>query len=106
MGFLGRVLLLGLSALAGNWAGDRLRAATTGEPGHQLSLAHTDEAGETTTALNLLMTNLLPAILVGLTAKPRWLWAFIGGTVTSFLLGDRYEESFWQLAGLEGTEER
>ncbi len=87
--------LLLIASLMGNWVGDRLRLQITGEPGHQMSLLHTNPEGEITLAINPLLSNLLPGMLMGfLGGKPHWLWAFIGGAIASIYLGDQYEQEF------------
>ena len=85
-----------LAAAAGNFVGDKLRAQVTQTPGHQLEFVQTDEYGNTFIAANLLLSNFLPAILVSLFARPRWAFAFLGGLVASFIMGDHYEDWLWE----------
>jgi hypothetical protein len=85
------------AGLLGNWVGERIREGFTGEPGHELTLFNTDETGQTVVALNPLMTNLLPALLGAVLGKPRWYNAFVYGAMASALMGDQYEEKFWEL---------
>ncbi len=88
----GGLLLIAGAALAGNWTGDNLRAATTGESGQDLSLVHTTPEGATVLGLNVTLTNFVPALILGLLAgRPRMLYAFVSGAVISALVGDRYE---------------
>jgi hypothetical protein len=82
------------AALLGNWLGDVLRAATTGESEHQLGLVHTSFEGQTVLGLNVALTNFLPALLLALLAgKPRTLYAFVSGAVISALVGDGFERA-------------
>jgi len=95
-----RILLIAVSALAGNIAGDYLRQHYRGRPGHQWRLLHTNQDGQTVVALNPVVTNFLPALLLGLFMTPGSLLAFAAGALTSFLVGERYEISFWDLVDL------
>jgi hypothetical protein len=95
--FAGRTAVITAATLAGNWAGEQIRAQMTGQPGHQLKLVQQNEQGETLLAANPVFSNLLPGLLVGLFRKPAWFWALIGGAAASALLGDRYEAQFKQL---------
>lgn len=92
--FLGSVLSVMAAALIGNIVGDQLRAEANGEEPRDPSFIRTNEAGETVIATNVVWTNFLPGVLLGLSNQPRWLWAFIGGLAASRLMGDRYEEDF------------
>jgi hypothetical protein len=90
----GGALLIASAALAGNWVGDKLRAATTGENEHQLSLLHATPEGQTVLGLNISLTNFVPALFLALLAgKPRTLYAFVSGAVISALIGQGYERS-------------
>jgi hypothetical protein len=90
----GGPLLIAVAALAGNWIGGKLRAATTGESEHQLSFLHTTPEGQTIFGLNLQLTNFVPAFVLALLAgKPRTLYAFVSGAVISALVGDGYERA-------------
>jgi hypothetical protein len=91
-----RILIVILSAAAGNFVGDKLRTQITKSPGHQLEFVRTDEYGNTFIAANLLLSNFLPGLLVALIARPRWAFAFLGGLTASFILGDRYEDRLWE----------
>lgn len=94
--FFVRIFSILLAALAGNYAGDKLRMQLTGEPGHQLEFVHHDEHGNTFIAANLLLSNFLPALLLALIVRPRIVFAFLGGMVSSFFLGDRFENELWE----------
>jgi hypothetical protein len=90
----GGMLLVAGAALAGNWLGDNLRAVTTGDSAHQLSLVHADPDGHTVVGLNVALTNFVPALLLALLAgRPRTLYAFVSGAVISALVGDGYERA-------------
>jgi hypothetical protein len=91
-----RVFAILAAAMAGNYAGDKLRLQLTGEPGHQLEFVHQDEHGNTFIAANLLLSNYLPALLLAFVIRPRIVFAFLGGMVSSFFLGDRYENVMWE----------
>ncbi|MEJ2262554.1 MAG: hypothetical protein P8X95_03870 [Anaerolineales bacterium] len=94
--FIFRTFTTLIAALAGNWAGDRLRDQVTGRNGHQLRLVHTNEQGESIVALNPLLSNVMPALIMGSAGRPRWLYTFVGGILASAFLGDRYEEQFME----------
>jgi hypothetical protein len=90
----GGMLLVAGAALAGNWLGDNLRAATTGDSAHQLGLIHAASNGQTVVGLNVALTNFVPALLMALLAgRPRTLYAFVSGAVISALVGDGYERA-------------
>jgi hypothetical protein len=46
---------------------------------------------------NVVITIFVPALLAAAIGKPRWLYAFSGGIITSALLGDRFEQRMWAL---------
>ena len=94
--FIFRTMTTLLAALAGNWAGDRLRDQVTGQNGHQLRSVHTTEQGDAIVALDPLLSNLMPALIMGSMGRPRWLYTFVGGVLASVFLGDRYEEQFME----------
>jgi hypothetical protein len=88
------VLIVGGAALAGNWVGDNLRELTSGEPTHQLGLAHTTADGQLAIGLNVALTNFVPALALALLAgRPRTLYAFVSGAIISVLVGDSYERA-------------
>jgi hypothetical protein len=99
----GGTLLVAGAALAGNWVGDLVRSTTSGEPAHQLSLAHTTSDGELAIGLNIALTNFVPALLLALLAgRPRTLYAFVSGAIISALVGDSYERAI--VAWLRGQD--
>ncbi len=98
--FFGTLLSVLGAALAGNWAGEQVRALMTGEPARQYRFVQVDEHGEATIAVNLTLTHFLPALFVALLVKPRWLGAFVGGLVASGLLDERYEERLSEWLGI------
>lgn len=83
---IGLALVSG-GALAGNWIGNELR-------GEQTPLVQQGQAnGRPGPTINVVLTNFVPALLVGLLAgRPRTLWAFAGGLLSSALIGSRYEQ--------------
>ncbi|MEO7910429.1 MAG: hypothetical protein ABIV47_12345 [Roseiflexaceae bacterium] len=91
---IGGLLLIAGSALAGNWIGTKLRAATTGVPEQALGLLHTTPDGQTVLGLNIPLTNFVPAFLLALLAgRPRTIYAFVSGAIISTLVGDGYERA-------------
>lgn len=89
------LLTIVLATLTGNWLGGRVYALLVGGPGYRLGLTHTGPDGELIVALNPLMSNFLPGLLLGLAGRPRILSAFVGGFAAAALLGDRYEDRLW-----------
>lgn len=94
---IGNLITTTAWGLAGNWMGEKMRQLATGEPGHQMRFFRTSPRGEVVIAANPLITNLVPAVLVGLVIRPRWLWAFVSGMITAGLMGKRYEDAFIDL---------
>lgn len=84
-----------LAALAGNWVGWQLQALRTGESARTLSFASKNEEGETVIAVNLAITQFVPAALFGFMGRPRWLFAFIGGILASGLEEDEDGKRVW-----------
>lgn len=95
--FIGDLITVSVWGLAGNWIGEQLHRLSTGEPGHQIKLLQTGPDGEVVIAANPLITNLVPAVLVGLAIKPRWLWALAAGVITGGLMGERHENALFEL---------
>lgn len=83
---IGLALVSG-GAFAGNWVGNALR-------GDQTPLVQQREVnGRESTMVNIVITNFVPALLVGfLAGRPRTAWAFVGGLLSSALIGSRYEQ--------------
>ena len=77
--------LLG-GALLGNWVGEQLQAYLNGKPSRRTTFMHTNEDGETVIAIGPVREHLIPALLFGLSGKPRWFFAFLGGLLSSGLL--------------------
>lgn len=87
-----------IAALVGNWVGERWRVLDTGEEGHELTVFHTGEEGQVTVAVNPVLTNFLPAILIGLVSgSAGWLSAFVAGVLTARFMGDQYEAQLDEL---------
>jgi len=83
------------AALFGNWVGDQMRARATGEKGHQFQFSRPSpesETGETVVSIKPNLTNVGPALLAGALLRPHVAWAFLGGVLSSGLLGERYEK--------------
>jgi hypothetical protein len=105
--FLAGIVGTLVAAVAGNWLGDRWRARYLGEPGHQFKVDYASSNGETLVAVNPVLTNFIPATLLGLLLRPGWFWAFVSGALISALVGNRYEETFTSfVAGLGSRPER
>lgn len=96
IGFFANIIIITFAVLSGNFIGDRLRAQIANERGHQLEFIHQDEHGNTFLAANLLLSNFLPGIFLALLFRPRVVFAFLGGLVASFFLGDSYEDRLWE----------
>lgn len=94
--WIGGIFLVLAGALFGNYLGDKLRYQLTGNPGHQLELVHWDDQGNTYITANLLLSNFIPAVLVGMVQRPRPFMAFLVGMLISILLGDRFEDRLWE----------
>ncbi len=86
--------LMVIATLVGNYAGDQLYYLLTGKRAHQFQWTHTNQQGERVFALNPLMSNFIPGLIMGFLKRPSWFWAFVGGAAASGFLGDRYEEAF------------
>jgi hypothetical protein len=105
---VGGALLVVAAALAGNWAGSKVRATTTGTPEHRIELMRVTPDGQTVVGLNVVLTNFIPALLMAfLAGRPRTLYAFLSGAVISALVGDSYEQalSTWLRHRLAPSEE-
>lgn len=88
------MLLLAGAALAGNWIGSQARAKATGERPKPVGLMQTSSDGRTMIAINLTLTNFVPALLLGMLAgRPKSVYAFVSGAVISALVGDAYESA-------------
>lgn len=94
---IGKLITVTAWGLAGNWAGEQMRQLATGEPVHKMQFIHSGPDGELVIAANPLITNLVPAVLVGMILRPHWLWALVSGVISSGLLGERYERAFFEL---------
>ncbi len=70
------------ATLAGVWLGEQVRPAASWQ-------AATD--GRAGLRGALVLTNVVPALLVGLLTKPRWLFGMLAGFGLSALIGDRLE---------------
>lgn len=96
--FIFHMIMVVIGALAGNWVGEKWRAVEVGDSEHELAILQTDDQGEVTIAVNPLMTNFIPAVLLGLLTWPSgWGLSFVVGVLTARFLGDRYEGQFDEL---------
>jgi len=93
----GTIVSIFVGALAGNWAGNHLRTLVTGQLGPQLRFSQKNAQGELVIGANVVLSNFLPALLAAVIGKPRWLYAFLGGILTSGMISDRYEQRVWSL---------
>lgn len=90
---IGIAFLVG-SALAGNWIGTQVRAKTSGASPKPVGVVQSSSDGRTMIGVNVTLTNLVPALLLGMLAGwPKSVYAFISGVVISALVGDRYESA-------------
>ncbi len=88
------LLFLAGAALAGNWIGSQVRAKATGAQPKPVGLVQTASDGRTMVALNVTLTNFVPALLLGMLAgRPKSVYAFVSGAVISALVGDTYESA-------------
>jgi len=96
--FIFHLISVIVGALAGNWVGERWRALEVGDSEHELTFVQKDEQGEITIAVNPLMTNFLPAVLLGVLTWPSgWGLSFVVGVLAARFLGDKYEGQFEEL---------
>ena len=96
-----KLILVSVAALAGNMVGYEMREQMLEKPGHDLRFYHKGEEGEITIAVNPLLTNFLPALLVGMLTRPGCIRAFVLGAALAVLLGDEYEDRLYALFGVE-----
>jgi hypothetical protein len=90
---IGLLLLTG-AALMGNWIGSQMRAKANGGQAKPIGMMQTSSDGRTTIALNVTLTNFIPALLLGmLSGRPKSVYAFVSGAVISALVGDTYERT-------------
>lgn len=88
------LLFLSGAALAGNWVGSQMRAKTNGSESKPVGLVQSSSDGRTMIALNVTVTNFVPALLLGMLAGwPKSVYAFVSGVVISALVGDTYESA-------------
>ena len=88
------MLFLAGAALLGNWIGSQVRARANGTEAKPVGLMQTTSDGRTMVALNVTLTNFIPALLLGmLSGRPKSVFAFVSGAVISALVGDTYESS-------------
>ena len=80
-----------VAALVGNWIGGQLRFLLTGQPTQTIHFEYTTSSGLEMDNYPV-NTKFLPALLFAMLAKPRWLFALLGGTLTGLLVDDKYEE--------------
>jgi hypothetical protein len=90
--FITKLLFIPVAALVGNFLGDQARTVLTGEEPHAYSLVDMTDDGETVIAVNPVMSNFLPAVFLGLFSPNGVFWAFVGGFLTSAVIGNRYED--------------
>jgi hypothetical protein len=95
--FLAQTISIIIAALLGNWTGEQIRENVTGERGHKLQFTRQNEQGETVIAVNPLLTNLLPAVYLGLTRRPNIVYAFLGGLAASAIFGNKHEDEFLKM---------
>lgn len=96
-----KLVFVALAALAGNVVGYQMRERMLGEAGHDLRLYQRSEEGEITIAINPILTNFLPALLLGMLARSGVLMGFFAGVIIGAVIGDEYEERFFAMLGIE-----
>ena len=94
-----------IAALVGNWVGGRWRAMDTGEAEHEIALVQKSEDGVVTFVVNPVMTNFLPAVLIGFVSKPAgWVMASVSGVMAARFLGDQYEGRLKEILSRQSTQ--
>ena len=84
-----------LAALLGNWVGGQIRFMRNGETIAAIHYTHTTASGLRMDNYPV-NTKFFPALLFALFGKPRWLFAFMGGILTSLWIDDNYEAIFME----------
>lgn len=80
-----------VSALAGTWIGGQIRSGQTGVPVNPLICEF--EANGRRYRNFPSVTRFYPAVLFAALAKPRWLWAMLGGVFLGWFVDERYEKA-------------
>ena len=78
------------AAFTGNWIGGQLRFILTGQTTQTIHFVHTTDKGQKLDNYPV-ATKFYPALLCAFLGKPRWLFVFLGGTLTGLLVDDKYE---------------
>jgi hypothetical protein len=86
------------AALGGNWVGAQIRTRLTGQPTPGVIIHYKDERGNEYLTLPV-HTNFFPAILCARIGRPRWVFSFLGGVLTSLVMGDKYEKRLLEWIG-------
>lgn len=90
--FLGVALAVFFAAILGNVIGDAFRALIT-KTAPRVSVSSYNAADdETTIAVQPLISNVLPAWVLGALIRPHALTALLTGALAGLLLSDRYEQ--------------
>jgi hypothetical protein len=96
-----KLLFVAFAALAGNLVGYQMRERMLGEASHDLRFYQRSEDGEITIAINPILTNFLPALLVGMLARTGVPVGFFAGVIIGAVIGDQYEEKFFHMLGID-----
>lgn len=92
LGWLLRLVMVCGAALVGNYVGDFVRDPRQERGNSAVGFVRGSIGGNNVVGLNMRLTNLVPAlILAWLAGPPRLFAAFLGGVVTSTLIGDTLE---------------
>lgn len=85
-----RIISTSLAVIAGNWFGGLIRYILTGEKVHSIQFKYTTAKGREMTN-SPVATKFFPGLFFAFLGKPRWFFAFIGGTLTGSLVPDVLE---------------
>lgn len=96
-----KLVFVSVAAMLGNFVGYQMREQMLGEAGPDLRFYQRNDEGEVTIAVNPILTNFLPTLLIGMVARPGILMAFIAGAAIGAVVGDKYEDRFYALLGVK-----
>ena len=85
-----RILSTPLAVIAGNWFGGLIRYILTGDKVQSIQFKYTTSKGRQMTN-SPIATKFYPGLLFSFLGKPRWFYAFIGGTLAGSLVPDALE---------------
>ena len=92
LGLLFRLVMMFGAVLVGTYVGDFVRDPRQERGNSAVGFMRGSIEGNNVVGLNMRLTNLVPALIVAwLAGPPRLLAAFLGGIVSSTLIGDKLE---------------